>query len=74
MASNIHIYQGDSATGDLTGTYPSPTVNTNSVLGHLSPYTSLAAAKSGGLASGDFFVLTGILIGVNLVNLIVQVP
>lgn len=71
---STHVQQGDSAGGDLGGTFPSPTVSPASTLNHLPKYGSLALATGAGLASGDYFILTGTVLGLETLNLIVQKP
>lgn len=44
------------------------------LLGTLPSYASVAAAQSAGLVTGDYFVLTGVTVGILTLNMIVRVP
>jgi hypothetical protein len=40
----------------------------------LPSYSSVTAAQNAGLVSGDYFVLTGVVIGLLTLNLVVKIP
>lgn len=70
-----HVLEGDTAGGDLSGMFPSPVVATiTTALNNLPRYSSVALALSGGHVSGDYFVLTGGVLGLNTINLLAQLP